>query len=236
MQKAVILNTCVIVRKYLAQQWIRSVWWWDPYSFENQLNCCEVRNVDDGDDDDDDDDDDDSNNTSTGNWTLEQRKGPKESNQTVCARICNKVHEPEATGLSHLPLTKLREGCLAFRATVGVNSVDVWYRWEHLSPGAINELPKYIIPSDGVLDYKRKIASETWSTWRFTLKIESHVKGECILQPFQQYEIKTVSLKASTLKLRLVAEISNITAGQVSQTHDLQACQVGYREAGSSVD
>jgi hypothetical protein len=157
MQKAVILSTCVIVRKYLAQRWIRSVWWWDPYSFENQLNCCEVRKV--GDDDDDDDDDDDSNNTSTGNWTLEQRKGPKESNQTVCARICNKVHEPEATGLSHLPLTKLREGWLAFRATVGVNSVDVWYGWEHLSPGAINELPKYVIPSDGVLDYKRKIAS-----------------------------------------------------------------------------
>ena len=32
-----------------------------PYSFENQLNCCGVRNVD-GDDNDDDDDDDNNNN------------------------------------------------------------------------------------------------------------------------------------------------------------------------------
>jgi hypothetical protein len=30
-----------------------------PSCFENQLNCCEVRHVDDGGDDDDDDDDDD---------------------------------------------------------------------------------------------------------------------------------------------------------------------------------
>jgi hypothetical protein len=38
---------------------------WQPYCFENKLNCCEVRKVDDdggGDDDDDDDDDDDNNN------------------------------------------------------------------------------------------------------------------------------------------------------------------------------
>ena len=37
---------------------------WDPYNFENYLNCCEVRKVDDDEeeeeeDDDDDDDDDD---------------------------------------------------------------------------------------------------------------------------------------------------------------------------------
>jgi hypothetical protein len=29
---------------------------WGLYSFKNQLNCCEVRNMDDDDDDDDDDD------------------------------------------------------------------------------------------------------------------------------------------------------------------------------------
>jgi hypothetical protein len=47
MQKAVILNTCRIVGKFLPEQWIKVLGQWDPYSFENQLNCCEVRNVDD---------------------------------------------------------------------------------------------------------------------------------------------------------------------------------------------
>jgi hypothetical protein len=47
MQKAVILNTCRIARKFFSQQWITSAWSVGPYSFENQLNCCEVRKVDD---------------------------------------------------------------------------------------------------------------------------------------------------------------------------------------------
>jgi hypothetical protein len=46
MQKAVTLNTCRIVRKFLAEQCIRSAWSVRPYSFGNQLNCCDVRNVD----------------------------------------------------------------------------------------------------------------------------------------------------------------------------------------------
>jgi hypothetical protein len=63
MHKAVILNTCRIVRKFLADQCIRSAWSQsDPHSFENQLNCCEVRNVDDDNNDDDDDDDNNNNN------------------------------------------------------------------------------------------------------------------------------------------------------------------------------
>ena len=33
-----------------------------PYCFENQLNCCEVRNVDDDNNDNDDDDDNNNNN------------------------------------------------------------------------------------------------------------------------------------------------------------------------------
>jgi hypothetical protein len=45
MQKAVTLNTCRTVRKFLAEQWIRSAWSVRPYSFENRLNCCEVRNA-----------------------------------------------------------------------------------------------------------------------------------------------------------------------------------------------
>ena len=34
----------------------------DPHSFENHLNCCDVRKVDDDYDEDDDDDDDNNNN------------------------------------------------------------------------------------------------------------------------------------------------------------------------------
>jgi len=49
MQNALILNTCRRFRKFLAEQRIRSVGQ-RTYSFENQLNCCEVKNVD-GDDD-----------------------------------------------------------------------------------------------------------------------------------------------------------------------------------------
>jgi len=45
--KSVIPNTCHIVREYLAEQRIRSAWSLSPQSFENQLNCCEVRKVDD---------------------------------------------------------------------------------------------------------------------------------------------------------------------------------------------
>jgi hypothetical protein len=44
---------------------------WDPYSFGHQLNCCEVRKVDDEDDNDDDDNgddgDDDNNNNNNNN-------------------------------------------------------------------------------------------------------------------------------------------------------------------------
>jgi hypothetical protein len=54
MQKAVILNTCRIVRKFLATVLGQR----DQYPSENQLNCCEVQNVDDDDDDGDDDDND----------------------------------------------------------------------------------------------------------------------------------------------------------------------------------
>jgi hypothetical protein len=41
--------------KLLADQWIRSAWSVRPVLFVNQLNCCEVRNVDDDDNDNDDD-------------------------------------------------------------------------------------------------------------------------------------------------------------------------------------
>ena len=47
MQRTLIINTCHIVRKFLAEQRIRSLWY--RHSFENQWNCCEVRNVDDDD-------------------------------------------------------------------------------------------------------------------------------------------------------------------------------------------
>jgi hypothetical protein len=47
MHKAVILNTCRIVRTFLAQQWIRSACSVRPYCCENRLYCCEVRNMDD---------------------------------------------------------------------------------------------------------------------------------------------------------------------------------------------
>jgi hypothetical protein len=52
------------VRKFLAELGIRNACSMRQYCFVNQLNCCDVRNVDadaddgDGDGDDDDDDDD----------------------------------------------------------------------------------------------------------------------------------------------------------------------------------
>jgi len=49
-------------QKVLAEQWIRSAWSVRPILFEKQLNCCEVRNVDDDDDDDDDNDNNNNNN------------------------------------------------------------------------------------------------------------------------------------------------------------------------------
>jgi hypothetical protein len=61
MQKAVILNACYLVRNFLAENWIRSIWSARPYYFEKWLHFCKVRKVD---DDDDDDDDDDTRNTS----------------------------------------------------------------------------------------------------------------------------------------------------------------------------
>ena len=54
MQKAVILNTCCIIRTFLAEQWITSAWSVRPVFLENQLICCDLRKVDDDDDDDDD--------------------------------------------------------------------------------------------------------------------------------------------------------------------------------------
>jgi hypothetical protein len=45
LQKAVILNTCRTVRKFLAEQWVRSAWSVGPYWFEDQLKCCELREV-----------------------------------------------------------------------------------------------------------------------------------------------------------------------------------------------
>ena len=54
MHKAVILNTWLIVRKFLEELWVRSAWSVRPYCCERQLNCCGVRNVDDDDNDDDD--------------------------------------------------------------------------------------------------------------------------------------------------------------------------------------
>jgi len=51
LQKAAILNTCRIVTKLLAEQGIRSTWSVRPAVFDNQVNCCEVRNVDDNDND-----------------------------------------------------------------------------------------------------------------------------------------------------------------------------------------
>ena len=40
-QKALSLNTCCIVRKVMAEEWIRSTGLVDANSFEDQLNCCE---------------------------------------------------------------------------------------------------------------------------------------------------------------------------------------------------
>jgi hypothetical protein len=48
----VILNTCLTVRKFSAEQWVSNAWSVAPYCFENELNCCETRKVDDYDDDD----------------------------------------------------------------------------------------------------------------------------------------------------------------------------------------
>jgi hypothetical protein len=60
-EKALIFNIHHIVGKFLEVQSIRSTWLVRPVLFENQLNCREVRKVDDdyygggnGDDDDDD--------------------------------------------------------------------------------------------------------------------------------------------------------------------------------------
>jgi len=44
-----LLNTCRIIRKFSAEQWIRNVWSFDSYCFVNELNCCEARKVDDND-------------------------------------------------------------------------------------------------------------------------------------------------------------------------------------------
>ena len=52
MQIAVILDTRRIVRKFLEELWVRSAWSVRPCCCERQLNCCEVRNVDDDDNDD----------------------------------------------------------------------------------------------------------------------------------------------------------------------------------------
>ena len=54
---------------------------WDTYSVDIQLNCCEVRNVDDDYDDDgndDDEDDDDNNNNNNSTWGTKQ-VGPRRS-------------------------------------------------------------------------------------------------------------------------------------------------------------
>jgi hypothetical protein len=51
MQKTVRLNTCRIVRKFVAETWIISSYLWEPYSFENRLESCKVREVDIDDDD-----------------------------------------------------------------------------------------------------------------------------------------------------------------------------------------
>ena len=45
MQKAVTLNTCHTVTKFLAEQWIRCAWSVMLYTFGNKVNCCEVGNV-----------------------------------------------------------------------------------------------------------------------------------------------------------------------------------------------
>ena len=63
MQKAVILDTCFIVRNCLVEQWISCALSVRPLRLENQINCYEVMNMDD-DDDDDDDNDNNNNNTS----------------------------------------------------------------------------------------------------------------------------------------------------------------------------
>ena len=46
MQKTAMLTTCCVVRKFLAEQWIRSAWSMRLIPFRNQLNHCEVGNVD----------------------------------------------------------------------------------------------------------------------------------------------------------------------------------------------
>ena len=47
MLKAVALNTCRTVRKFLAEEWIGNAGHRDRTFFWEQLNCCEVRKVDD---------------------------------------------------------------------------------------------------------------------------------------------------------------------------------------------
>jgi hypothetical protein len=42
MQKAIIFNTCGTVRKFLAEQWIRSARSVRPYCLESRPDCCEV--------------------------------------------------------------------------------------------------------------------------------------------------------------------------------------------------
>jgi hypothetical protein len=46
--KLVTPNTFPMVRDFLTEQRIRSAWSVSPQSFENHLNCYEVRKVDDG--------------------------------------------------------------------------------------------------------------------------------------------------------------------------------------------
>jgi hypothetical protein len=43
----------------VAEEGIRSAWSVRPYSFGNQLNCCEVRNVHDDDDEEEEEEEDD---------------------------------------------------------------------------------------------------------------------------------------------------------------------------------
>ena len=69
MQKAEILDTCCLVKNFLAEQRKRCTWSGRPVRLENQINNCEVRNVDDDNDDDDDYDDDNNNNNNNNNST-----------------------------------------------------------------------------------------------------------------------------------------------------------------------
>jgi len=46
MQQALMFSTHHTAKTFLAEQWTRSAWAFGTHSVENQLNCCEVRNVD----------------------------------------------------------------------------------------------------------------------------------------------------------------------------------------------